>query len=196
MKILFALALLVSPIIGVSDAIAELFKFAKNSTDVRFICGAGLTGIEGRFPDVYGQVVVDDDGSGRARAHVTIKTASLTTGSAFLDAQLRGRHYFYVARHPTIQFDGRATTTDHRGQASMRGTLSIRDIEKPISFPVTYIRSRDPSGRRAPSEASDVMAGDVFSARFPILRSDYGMGGWDIVVPNRCEVEIRASLRK
>ena len=196
MKMLFALALLVSPTIGVNDAVAELFKFAQNSTTVKFTCGAGLAGIEGRFPDVYGHVVVGHKGSGQARAHATIKTASMTTGSAFLDSQLRGRHYFYVARHPTIQFDGRATTTDDRGQARMRGTLSIRGIKKPISFPVTYMRSGDRNARIDPFEASDVVAGDVFFAKFPILRSDYGMGGWDIIVPNKCEVEIRASLRK
>lgn len=91
-----------------------------------------VTKVRGSFTDVTGTVVVADDVAG-STAEVTIRTASVTTGTADRDAHLRGEDFFDAERHPDMTF--RSTSFDGE---TLVGDLTIKGVSKPVTLDVDF----------------------------------------------------------
>lgn len=168
---------------------ADVFIFEKRQTDVRFVCGTGLFAVEGRVLDVDGAIDVDDRTPEHSRVQVTMKTASITTGQSMVDETLKGNQFFNVAVYPTIDFKGRSTSRNGDSHAKIRGKLSVRGVTRPIRMRASDLSPEKLKGNRPTAKR-------VFWAKFPIRRSEFGMGGWETMVADKCEVRIKAALRK
>lgn len=124
-----------------------------------------ITTVKGRFTDVTGTVVIDDDNPTGGRADITIAAASIDTREAQRDTHLKSADFFDVEKFPTLTF--RSTRIEGTADAfKMTGDLTIRGVSRPITLDVTHEgRGKDPWGGERVG----------YSATGKIKRSDYGL---------------------
>ncbi|QYX56035.1 cytochrome b/b6 domain-containing protein [Roseovarius sp. SCSIO 43702] len=91
--------------------------------------------VEGRFSDWSADITYDEtpDAEGRhGDVTVTIATPSLTLGS--VTEQAMGSTYLAAETHPTARYE--ADLVDRDGTLMALGTLTIKEQEQPLDFPV------------------------------------------------------------
>ena len=91
-----------------------------------------VTKVRGSFGEVSGTVTVKDDVLDSV-ADVTIKTDSISSGTADRDAHLRSADFFDVENHPEIRFVSTSFTGD-----TLVGDLTIKGITKPVTLDVDF----------------------------------------------------------
>ncbi|MEO6528758.1 MAG: YceI family protein [Gemmatimonadaceae bacterium] len=148
-----------------------------------------ITTVKGRFAELTGTIVADDQDFSRSEVDVTITVASIDTRSDQRDGHLRSADFLDVEHFPELTF--RSTRIDGASKESFRltGDLTIRGTTRPITLDVTYEGAgQDPWGGTRMS----------FSAAGKIDRRDYGLtwnvgleaGG--ILVSNEVKIQIEA----
>ncbi len=143
--------------------------------------------VRGAFTDVSGTVTVGDDVSD-STAEVTIKTASVATGTPDRDAHLRGEDFFDVDNHPEMTF--RSTSFDG---ATLTGDLTIKGVTQPVTLDVEFGGvATDPWGNEKAA----------FEAEGEINRTDWGLS-WNaalekggVLVSEKIKVVIDVQLAK
>lgn len=120
----------------------------------------GLATVRGVFKTVHAEGVLDDDGTGEGT--VTVDAGSVDTRLGKRDTHLRSSDFFDVERHPTFQFvvDRIGPVTPNSSEVQVKGTLTVRDTVKPL----TFIAHAD---RRGDSV--------TLTATIPYVRADFGM---------------------
>jgi len=91
-----------------------------------------VTKVRGSFGEVTGTVTVKDDVLDSV-ADVTIRTDSISSGTADRDAHLRSADFFDVENHPEIRFVSTSFTGD-----TLVGDLTIKGITKPVTLDVDF----------------------------------------------------------
>ena len=119
-----------------------------------------VTKVRGSFADVSGTVEVAED-LARSVANVTIRTASVTTGTADRDAHLRSADFFDGEAFPEMTF----VSTSFDGD-TLTGDLTIKGITKPVSLDVEFTGvATDPWGNEKAA----------FEAEGELNRTDWGL---------------------
>ena len=119
-----------------------------------------VTKVRGSFTDVTGTVQVGQD-LGESVANVTIKTASVSTGTADRDTHLRSADFFDVDTFPEITF----VSTSYDGD-TLTGDLTIKGVTKAVTLDVDFNGvATDPWG-------NDKAA---FEATGELNRTDWGL---------------------
>jgi len=119
-----------------------------------------VTKVRGSFTDVSGTVQVGQD-LGESVANVTIKTASVSTGTADRDTHLRSADFFDVDTFPEITF----VSTSYHGD-TLTGDLTIKGVTKAVTLDVDFNGvATDPWG-------NDKAA---FEATGELNRTDWGL---------------------
>ncbi len=91
-----------------------------------------VTKVRGAFTDVSGTVTVGEELSD-SRADVTIKTASVSTGTPDRDAHLRSGDFFDADAYPEITF----VSTSYDGD-TLVGDLTVKGVTKPVTLDVEF----------------------------------------------------------
>lgn len=104
--------------------------------------------VKGRFNDLEGVLVLDENDVSRSSVTATIKAGSIDTGNKRRDAHLLRRDFLDVEKFPEIEF---RSTSIRRGKdrdaLDLEGELTIKDKTVPISLAVNEMdRSRSPRG--------------------------------------------------
>ncbi|HEX7117275.1 MAG TPA: YceI family protein [Longimicrobiales bacterium] len=122
--------------------------------------------VKGRFGEVSGTIVLDEEALDRSSAEVTIVASSIDTRSADRDAHLRSADFLDVETHPTLTFRSRRVESVGEGRFRVIGDLTIRGTTREVVLDVEdQGRGKDPwGGERA-----------AFSATTEIDRRDYGL---------------------
>ena len=119
-----------------------------------------VTKVRGSFTDVAGTVVVAENVAD-STAEVTIKTASVQSGTADRDAHLRSGDFFDVEQFPEMTF--RSTSFDGE---TLTGDLTIKGVTKPVTLDVEFGGvATDPWGNEKAA----------FEATGEIDRTDWGL---------------------
>ena len=119
-----------------------------------------VTKVRGSFTDVSGTVEVAEDIT-RSVADVTIKAASVHSGTADRDAHLRSADFFDVDTYPDLTF--RSTAFDGE---TLTGDLTIKGVTKPVTLDVEFNgTATDPWGNEKAA----------FEATAEINRTDWGL---------------------
>lgn len=100
----------------------------------------GLAPVKGVFADVTGDGVLADDG--RVGGRIVVASASLDTRNKKRDAHLQSADFLQSDVHPHIVFTVERITPAGE-QATVAGTLQIRDRTRPVTFPATITASDD-----------------------------------------------------
>ena len=125
-----------------------------------------ITKVRGRFSDFGGTIAFDESQPERSSVTFTVQTASIDTGTPDRDAHLRSEDFFAVERFPALTFVSTKISASGRDAFDVEGDLTIRDVTKRITLPVTYLgKAKDPWG-------SEKLA---FETEITINRKDFGL---------------------
>jgi len=105
--------------------------------------------VKGRFLDLEGSIVLDEEDISRSSVTATIKVDSIETGNQRRDAHLLAKDFFEVEKFPDIEFKSTSVKRGRdRDSLHVEGTLTIRDKSVPITLAVNEMdRSRSPRGQ-------------------------------------------------
>jgi polyisoprenoid-binding protein YceI len=147
-----------------------------------------ITTVKGRFVDVEGTIVADDQNFADSEVTATMKAASIDTRSEQRDTHLRSADFLDVEHYPEVTFKS-TRIEGTKEEFKLTGNLTVRGTTRPITLDVTYEGSgKDPWGGTRAS----------FSAHGKFDRRDYGLtwnvaletGG--ILVSNEVKINIEA----
>ena len=125
---------------------------------------AMVTKVRGRFTDVEGTLTIGETVE-QSTATATIRTASVSTGSADRDGHLVSPDFFDAATYPEITFVATGVHADGDDYV-LTGDLTIKDVTKAVSLPVEFEGvATDPFGNQR--------AG--FSASTDVEREQWGL---------------------
>jgi polyisoprenoid-binding protein YceI len=122
------------------------FKITPGDSKVEFLMRDNRGGFTGTTDKVEGTVTVrkGDGDAFDAAVDAKIDARTITTGSGQRDGQMR-RDFLQTERFPFIAFRGSVTAGQiaARGNARMRGALTIKDVSRDIDMPVDVTVSAD-----------------------------------------------------
>lgn len=148
-----------------------------------------ISKVRGSFREFSGRIEVAED---PAQSQVTaeIAAASIDTGMAYRDRDLKGPDFLDVERYPALRFTSTSVRADGDGWL-VGGDLAIAAVSRPVELSVEFHGAAvDPWGN----------AKAVFAATTAIEREDWGLtynkaiegGGVLIGSTIRIEIEIQA----
>jgi len=145
-----------------------------------------ITKVRGRFNDFTATIVYDDQDISKSSLQGTIQTASIDTGHAKRDADLRSANVFEVEKFPEITFH--TTRVEPKGDGYVLvGPLTIRDVTREVAIPFTV------TGKLVDTRGKERIG---FEANLQINRRDFGLT-WDrrmdnggLVVSDLVDIEI------
>jgi len=133
-----------------------------------------VTTVRGKFHEVEGTIMLDEDDPTTAVAEISVAAASLSTGFEARDNHLRSADFFEVEQHPRIV--ARSTAVEQVGDDTFTVTadVTIRDVTRRVVFDVRFSGFYQGfQGRRM-----------GFEARARINREDWGLG-WNVALETR-----------
>jgi polyisoprenoid-binding protein YceI len=154
------------------------FKDPKGVNNVQFHLDAPLESISGSGTGVSGTVNFDPANPGATTGNIVLATASLTVGNPMMKDHLLGAKWLDVAKFPEISFVAtglsKVQTTGDVTKAEVTGKLTIKDVTKEVSAPVTLTYLPGKLGARVgkPELKGDLL---VLRASFSIKRSDFNI---------------------
>ena len=118
--------------------------------------------------------------TGRFRIEVDIN--SIDTGSDEGDSEVKRPAWFDAARHPKATFVSKSVRKEANGSYTALGDISIKGQTRAFAAPFSLVRQ--PGG------------GFLAHGRFPLKRSDFGIGAgdWDEVVANEADIRFKIIL--
>ena len=142
------------------------YQIDKAHSEAAFQVRHLITKVRGLFADFDGTIAFDDSQPERSRVTFTVQTASIDTNTPDRDAHLRSDDFFAVERFPTLTFVSSKITAKGSETFDVEGDLTIRDVTKRITLPVTFLgKAKDPWG-------NEKLA---FETEITINRKDYGL---------------------
>ena len=126
----------------------RVWTFDPAYTTVEFVIRNLWFKVKGRFKDLEGAIVLDEDDVSRSSVTATIKADSIDTGNKRRDAHLLLKDFFDVENFPEIDFKStRVERGKDRDSLNLEGELTIKNKTVPIALAVNEMdRSRSPSG--------------------------------------------------
>ena len=120
-----------------------------------------ITKVRGRFSDLEGIIVLDEENPGESRVEVEIDAASIDTREQDRDAHLRGEDFLDAETHPKLTF--RSTRIEgfqleEGAEFSVIGDLTIRGTTKEVQLDATFEgRGQDPWGNQRVAFSADAV---------------------------------------
>ena len=98
-----------------------------------------ISTVHGRFSDISGTIIYDEKNPAKSSVQAVIKTASVNTDNATRDKDLRSANFFDSDKCPEMRFQ--STKVEKIGdQLQVTGILTIKDVTRQISFPITLVQ--------------------------------------------------------
>lgn len=180
--------LLLSQGLATQPAFAGRFDFDQRRSEVRFVYKMGYSTQRGRFTKVTGTLDYDAAAPEKAKITASIAAASLTTGEAIVDDELKGKSFFSVNTSPVIAFKSLEVRPLSETEADVTGEITVRGITKPVTLKVSVKPHDDP--------ALKYDAGwQQFVATTRIQRSAFEMTDYQSMVDDEVDIEISAIVR-
>jgi len=149
-------------------AAPQPLKIDHNHSTVAFevpIMG-GLSKVPGKFTDFDVTAIYDEADAAKSSVNATIRVASVDTGIADRDKDLRSANFFDVEKYPTITFASHSIEKKD-GQLIAHGTLTMKGVAKEVDLPIT-LAGEFP----LPNSNKKIMG---FHASMKLNRRDYGI---------------------
>ena len=155
--------------------LADTYAIDKNHSEAMFRVRHLVSKVSGKFDDFAGTINVDPKNAAASSVQFAIKTASVDTGNADRDKDLRTANFFDADRYPEITFKSISVKpTSKKDVYDVTGDLTMRGVTKRITIPVEFLGfARDPwGGDRA-----------GFTLSTTLNRKDYGIN-WNKALDN------------
>jgi len=146
--------------------------------------------VRGRFHVVA--AVISCDREGAATIEASISVASIDTGDAKRDARLCAQDFFDAPHHPLIRFTGDSRPTAARDALTVRGTMMMRGVSRPLELRAEPSWARDGNSNGDPR----VRALGVLSRREFGLDWDSAFAAGGLVIDDRVELRLDVVLSR
>lgn len=100
----------------------------------------GLAVVRGVFHDLEGTATISP--TGEIAGQISVASGSIDTNNAKRDTHLRSADFFLSEKYPAITFTLNSLTPVG-DEASVSGTLTVRELSHPITFPASVNRLDD-----------------------------------------------------
>ncbi|MFP7656208.1 YceI family protein [Chryseobacterium proteolyticum] len=163
-KILLAFMLAFLSIAGFAQS---TWKVDPMHSSVNFnIKHMGISFVQGRFDKFDGRVVSSGKDLDKATFNFNVVTGSVNTGVEMRDKHLKSADFFDAEKFPTMTFESGSITKDKNNTYILKGKLTIKDVTKEISIPVTY------GGVTKNQQGKEILG---FQTKFTVNRLDYNI---------------------
>ena len=125
-----------------------------------------ITNVTGRFGPVHATIVYNNQDVTKSTVTATIDVTGVNTGVTMRDNDLKGPHFFDVAKYPTATFKSTSVTKGGKGLL-VKGNLTIKGITKPVVLNV--------DGPTKQIVGMDKKIHEGFEATTTINRDDFGL---------------------
>ena len=171
---------------------ADTWVFDKPSTEIRFSWDyLGLSRRSARFTDVDGALDFAPTDPDSGAVEVTIRAASVSTGSREFDDLLKSADFFAISGNPRITFRSKGVTRTGEKTGEIPGELTILGVTRPVTLTTNWnFTGEHPLGVSNPTYQGKWVSG--FSATTKILRSDFGMKRGIPMVSDEVRIDIEA----
>ncbi len=165
-----------------APAWAQDWKLDAGKSQVRFAIRQMNVPSEGGFKRFAAQASFDPARVEAGRFLFEVDVASIDTGSDEGDVEVQRPIWFDAARYPKAVFVSKRVTKQANGSYIVQGELTIKGRTRPFPVPLTLLRQ--PGGTW------------LAEGRFPLKRSDFGIGGgeWNDVVADEADVRFTIVL--
>ncbi len=144
----------------------KTYQIDRGHSEATFQVRHLITKVRGRFAEFDGTITFDAESTDGAAVLFNIQTKSIDTSQAQRDEHLRSADFFDVANFPLLTFTSTKVVAGGANHYDVTGDLTIRDVTKSITLPVTYLGgAKDPWG-------ADKIA---FETEITINRKDFGL---------------------
>ncbi|KMQ67035.1 hypothetical protein ACM39_14670 [Chryseobacterium sp. FH2] len=127
----------------------------------------GISFVQGRFDNFTGKVVTKTNDLDNATFEFTADVNSVNTGVEMRDKHLKSPDFFDVETYPEMRFQSTSITKDKaKNTYILKGKLTIKDVTKDISVPVTF------GGTTKNQQGKEVLG---FQTAFKVNRLDYNI---------------------
>jgi polyisoprenoid-binding protein YceI len=114
-------------------AFSAPWEFDPAHTGVQFkVRHLMVSSVRGGFEKVSGKITYDESDVTKSTADITIDAASINTGVAKRDEDLRGPDFLDVAKYPTITFRSKKVEKAGAGALKMTGDITIHGVTKEV----------------------------------------------------------------
>ena len=167
---------------------AARFEFDQRRTEVRFVYKMAYSTQRGRFTKVSGTLDYDEAAPEKSKISASIAAASLTTGEALVDSELKGAAFFNVEVSPVIAFRSLAVRPRSATAADISGQITVNGITKPVTLKASLKPHDDPALKYDAGARK-------FIATMRIQRSAFNMTDYQSMVDDDVDIEIDAIVR-
>ncbi|MFL9835401.1 YceI family protein [Chryseobacterium terrae] len=126
----------------------------------------GISFVQGRFDQFKGEVHTSGANLDNGHFNFSVITESINTGVEMRDKHLKSADFFDAEKFPQMSFESASFTKVKDNNYILKGKLTIKDVTKEISIPVTF-------GGIAKNQQGKEVAG--LQAKFTINRLDYNI---------------------
>jgi polyisoprenoid-binding protein YceI len=137
--------------------------------------------VEGNFTGFNADINFKPANLAGSSIEATVASNTVNTDNESRDNHLKSEDYFDVAKYTKITV--KSVSFKHKSGNNYTGSfnVTIRDKTKLIEIPFTYVEA----GNSA-----------TFKGGFQVLRTDFGIGGKNIVLSNEANIEIETEINK
>lgn len=189
-----ALATAVTMYLGAlpAPARADTWTIDKASSEVRFSWDyLGLSRRSGRFADMDGTLEFTPTEPETGTVDLTIRAASVATGSRDFDDILKSPDFFAVAGNPRIKFRSTDVVKSGERSAEIKGELTILGVSRPVVLATTWnYTGEHPLAASNPTYQGKWVSG--FSATGKVARSEFGLKRGIPLVSDEVRIDIEA----
>ena len=158
--------LAIALLLAATPLTVDRFDTNHSTIGFRIPIAGGMSEVEGKFTDFAIAVVYDDQNLANSSVTATIQAASINTGIAERDKDLRSAGFFDVAKYPEIKFVSSRIEKSGSGFIA-HGMLTMHGVSKEITLPFRQTGKRDVPDKNA------IVLG--FAADTHLDRTDYGI---------------------
>jgi len=160
---------------------------ASHASLVTKIGHMGFSNYALRFTKIDARFTFDPANPTAAKVSATIDPASIDTGSASFNEELKGAMWLNTAKFPTISFASTGLVMTGANTGKMTGDLTFRGVTKPVTLDVTW--NGVGSGMMTETRTG-------FSATGAIKRTDFGFGTYVPVISDKVDLQIEIEFTK
>jgi polyisoprenoid-binding protein YceI len=106
----------------------------------------GISTVRGRFTDLSGTILFDEQAPEKSSVTAVIKAASVNTDNATRDKHLNTPDFFDSAKYPEIRFQSTSIRHEGADKYVAVGNLTIKDVTKQVEIPFTLAKGKGMKG--------------------------------------------------
>jgi len=171
-----------------SLAATQTYRIDPNHTHPGFeVSHLGISTQRGRFDRTTGSIALDRD-AGTGTVTIEIDATSISTGTALLDATLRGEDFFDVEHFPKLRFHADRIVFERGEPVSALGELTLLGVTRPVTLAIDHFACT-----RKPFLVRTTCGADIVAT---ISRSAFGMTSYAMFIGDEVRLVIQIEAVK